>query len=311
MAAMQEDIRLIYEGVDITEEARVEECVVKDVSGCEKDCLNILMQRANNWYEWKPQKNDRIKVTRSGYDTQTMYLTAIAPEGNAYRIYATGAKCADNPARWNTFENMTLAGIMNLMAAESGMKAELWGINGSVAYEYLLRDLETNTAFMQRLISLEGGILKAMGGKFAAIGIEYAQRNKAMQTRKMEGDSLSVRYTDRRDGKWGGGEIVTPYGHGIARDTAAEGRMHTVTDICVNGNAEANRWAKGMLIEHNRQAETVDIDMEFNPGLTAMARVDIESRTEMEGSWIVDRATHDLMGGWTKARLLRCVNTIA
>ena len=72
----------------------------------------------------------------------------------------------------------------------------------------------------------------------------------------------------------------------------------------------AGRWARGLLLHHNRRAETLRLQSELNAGLTAMARIDIESATDMDGAWIVDEVEHDMVDSRTTARLLRCLTTI-
>ena len=104
MARVQRDLTLIYEGVDITDDVDIIECVCYDRSGGEADCLNMRLDHADKWFRWGPQKNDRIRVTRSGYDTKMLFLNTIAPEDGTYRIYATGAKSAAFPARYMTFD---------------------------------------------------------------------------------------------------------------------------------------------------------------------------------------------------------------
>lgn len=311
MAGVQRDLTLIYEGVDITDQVDIIECVHRDMSDCESDCLNLKLDHADKWFRWGPKKNDRLRVMRSSYDTGTLYLSAIAPEDGAYRIFATGAKSAAFPARWQSFEDKTLAAVMALCAGENGMGAKLYGVSGDLHYDYLLRQNEGAGAFLNRLLGYEGAVLKALDGNFTAIGIEWAQGISPMHQIELDSEQLDGKYTHRRYLGWTGVTIDTPFGKGSARDSGATGQGVTISGLAVDNDAQARRWAKGILLAHNRQSEILTIEMDFNPGYTAMVRADVSSRTDANGAWIIESVEQNLLDGRTKARMLRCVTTIA
>lgn len=305
------DVTLIYEERDITADVEIIECICRDVSGCESDGLNLKVDHAEKWLAWGPQKNDRIRVLRSGYDSMTMYLNTIVMEDGAYRIIATGAKCVPFRARWQTFENKTLAAIMAQSAAELGMGARQFGIDGSISYEYLLRKNEVPPAFLERLCNLEGAALKTLGGYYTAIGIEYAQSLPARHQIEFDINQDGCAYIDRRDMAWASVQIKTPFGNGMAWDGKARGGANQViTDIAVDGAAQARRWAKGLLMMHNRRCEILKIESVFNPGYTAMGRIDVTGRTEANGEWIIHEAEHDMIDGKSRITAYRCLDGI-
>lgn len=310
MAQTQGDVTLIYEGTDITEDVDIIECVCRDVSGGEADCVNLKVDHAEKWFRWGPQKNDKIRVARSGYDTKTMYLNTVVPEDGAYRIYATASKSVPFPKRYQAFEKMTLSAVMGLCAGECGMGAKQYGLSGGILYEYLLRDNMSAPVFLQQLAQREGAALKALDGSYTAIGIGYAQGIAAMHEMQLDDDQLDSEYIDRRDLSWGSVEIKTMFGHGIARDSGSGGMNRVITDIPVDNDAMAYRWAKGILLSHNRQSEILNIEMDFNPGYTAMVRINVKSNTDANGKWIIDQVEQNLLDGRTKARMLRCVEGI-
>lgn len=310
MAETQRDVTLYYNGQDITEDVDIIECVLRDVSGGESDCLNLKLDHAEAWFRRNPQKNDTLRVTRGGYDSKTLYLHTIAPQDGAFRIFATGGKCVPMPARWQSYENMNFQAVMSLCAGECGMGASVYGVTAP-AYPYLLREGQTAPVFLSLLAGREGAVLKAMDGRYIAIGVSYAQGLSAMHEMVLEGDQTDSEYIDRRDMRWASVQIKTPFGSGEARDSSADGQGPILTQIPVDDPATAYRWAKGLLLMHNRQAEILNIEMDFNPGYTAMARVNVKSHTDAAGQWIIDQVEQNLLDGRTKARMLRCVNSIA
>ena len=310
MAEVQKDVRLYYQGVDITDEVDIIECVMQDRSGAAADCLNLKVDHADEWFRWGTQKNDKIRVTRAGYDSKTMFLNTIVPEDGAYRIYATGTKAVPFAARWQAFEKMQFQAIMAGCAGECGMGFGSWGVNAG-EYRYLMRQNESAPVFMERLANREGAVLKSMDGRFTAIGILYAQGLQAMHTVELEDDQLDSEYIDRRDLSWSGVEIRSLFGNGKAKDATAGGAQNRViTDLCVEDDATAYRWAKGILMNHNRQSEILNLTMDFNPGYTAMVHIKVSSQTDAKGDWVIDRVEQDLLNGRTKARMLRSVTGI-
>lgn len=310
MADAQNNLRLFYNDTDITDSIDILECVTKDVSGKESDCMNLLVDHADRWFKWGVEKNDKIRATRSGYDTKNLFLNTIAPEDGAFRIYATAAKCAPFEPEWISYENMTLAGIMAGCAAEGGMGFNLHGINPQILYEYLWRKNQRATEFLDQLLNREGAVLKCLNGCFTAIGIGYAQEILCYHSMKIGSGMENAEYIDRRDQAWSSVTIDSPFGKGKAIDVRGKGQAKTFTDICVDSDGQAKRWARGILLCHNRQNEILNVELDFNPGYTAMVRIDVDSATAAAGNWIVDRVEHDLLVGRTKAKLLRCVTSI-
>ena len=310
MAETQSDVTLIYEGVDITEDVDIIECVCRDVSGGQADCLNLKVDHADKWFRWGPQKNDRIRVLRSGYDTKNLFLNTVVPEDGAYRIYATATKSVPFPKLSMSFDQKSLASIMGTCAGECGMGARQSGISGSIIYEYLLRNNMSAPVFLEQLVNREGAVLKALDGNYVAIGVAYAQGLTPMHEMELDSDQLDSEYIDRRDLSWSSVQIKTPFGNGVARDGQSTGLARIITDIPVDNDAMAYRWAKGLLLMHNRQSESLNIEMDFNPGYTAMVRINVKSNSDAAGEWIIDETEQNLLDGRTRAKMLRCISGI-
>ena len=306
----QPKVRLIYQGTDVTDDVDIIECVHNDVCGGESDCLNIRVDHADKWFRWGPQKNDTLQVKRSGYDSGTLYLNTIIPEDGTYRILATSAKSVPFPVRWQSFKKKTLSAIMTMCAGECGMGAKQYGISGGMLYQYLLRDNTSVPIFLETLANREGAVLKTLSGDYVAIGIDYAQGLSPMHEMELDDKQMDSKYIDRRDLRWKSLQIVTPYGNGTSVDSAANGPSRTISDIPVDDAAQAKRWARGILLLHNWQAESLEIEMDFNPGYTAMARINVASRTDANGSWIIRKVKQDLLNGRTKAVMHRCLTTV-
>lgn len=304
-------MQLFYEGVDITRAVDVTKCIHQDASGGRCDSLEIEFENAAVWYGWGPKQDDRIEVYRDGYSTGTLYLNTILPANGKYRILATSTPGTARRKAYAAYENMRIDEIMAACAAECGMGNALYGVDAGIVFPYAIRQNESAPAFLNRLLRLEGAVLKTLNGKFVAISVEYAQSLEAEQTIRVSSDQAQVRYIRRDNAKLSGITILTPYAQSAAEDAyAAYGQHEIYTEYPATDNAQAGRWARGLLLAHNRDQEELTIGSEFNPGFTAMTRIDIESAADFGGEWIIDQVEHDLLNGKSCAKLLRCVHTI-
>lgn len=306
------NVKLVYEGTDITGYVDILKCVHKDVSGGRSDLMELELDHAGTWYAWSPRQNDTIRVSLDDYDTGTLYLNTILPEEGRYRILATSVPATANRKTWAAFENKTLAQIMEACSAECAMDYALYGINGEILYPFLLRANEGYAAFLSRLMEREGAVLKAVNGRLTGIGIPYAQNLTARQTIKITPEQQGVTHIKRAGTKYAGLVVRTPYAEASAIDTQeTTGDTPVYTDLYASNDIIAGRWARGLLLQHNRRAELLRLEqMKFNAGMTALARVNVQSQTDIQGEWIVDEAEHDLLNKTTSVKLLRCISMV-
>lgn len=304
-------MRLYYEETDITPFVDITKCNHRDVSGGRCDSLDIELDHAATWHRWSPKMDDRLHVERDGFDTGEMYLTGILPENGRYRMVATSLKSSARNKAWQSYHDVTLEDVVRACAAECGMDYRLYGLDGRLHYTYLERQNEGCAAFLDRLMQLEGAVLKVVEGRFCCISIPWAQEQPVAQTVGLTAEQGGVQYINQEGTRLAGLTIRTPWGEAMAQDTAVKGYSHPVlTVLPARDVVQAGRWARGKLLHHNRQAERLRMKTRLNTGMTAVARVDIESTAQQHGEWLVDEVEHDLIKGKTSAVLLRCINTI-
>lgn len=303
-------MELYYEGTNITDSVNITAATAKDVSGGRSDSLDITMSNARAWYHWGPRADDKIQIVDNGYSTGTMYVNTIIPEGDSFRILATAAKSEAARKASRSYERKNLEEIMALCAAECGMDYRIFGADRKNFYPFLLRSQEGCGAFLDRLAGWEGAKLKTYSGRFTLISIEAAQNLPAIETIEVSEKQPGIFYQRKGNGRIKTLTVRTPYARAHAVD---EGTRHG-RDMTVNyparDAATAGRWARGMLLNLNREAEQLTVESEFHPAWTAMARVDTTGHTDATGQWIVDECEHDLVNRTSKAVMLRCINTV-
>ena len=301
-------MQLIYEGTDITPFVNITRCVHKDVSHGRADCMELEMDHAEAWYRWKPQTDDRIRLRHGGFDTGELYLNTVLPRGNKYAILATSLPAAARRKAWNSYRNETLETLFEKCAAECGMTARLFGVDGGVHYPFILRQNEGCAAFLNRLGEWEGAAVKAFNGAFRAIDIAYAQTLDAVQKIRITTDQDGVIYTRRENIKYSGISISSVHAHVSAYDPAVFGHNQPViSGLPVRDGEQAKRWSRGLLLANNRRAEELTINGGLNTQMSAMVRIDVAGNTDATGKWIADEVTHDFVDGRTCTKLLRVI----
>lgn len=285
-------------------------CVSHDTCGARCDSLEIEFENAGGWYSWGPKEDDEILVSLTGYNTGIMYLNTILPEDGKYRILATALPCKARRKEYRSYKNKTLEDIMRACALRTGMSFQIFGIDEKTVIPYIEQENESAAAFLHRLLKWEGAALKCVNGNYTAIGYEYAQRRAAHQTIEISAQQRGTEY--RRGGaKLKTVTIKTPYARASAEDLNAAGvNSLIISDLPAMNDFQAGRWARNILRHHNLQSENLTMDSIFNPGMTAMTRIDVTGGTDAAGEWLIMDAEHDFFNKTTKVRMQRCVNTV-
>lgn len=286
-------------------------CVSRDTCGARCDSLEIEFENAAGWFAWGPQEDDEIMVSLNGYDTGIMYLNTILPEDGKYRILATALPCKARRKEWQSYTNRTIEDIMRACAMRTGMTFQIYGIDGKTVIPYVEQENESAAAFLNRILTWEGAALKCVNGGYAAIGYEYAQERAAHQHISIAPDQRGAEYK-RGGAKLKGVTVKTPYAEASAEDLAVDDRMNrmTISDAPAMTDIQAGRWARNILRHHNLQCESLTFSGQFNPGMTAMTRIDVTGATDAEGEWLITDAEHDFYNKTTKARMQRRVITV-
>lgn len=304
-------MEVFYQGYDITEWAQVRKCISRDTAGKRCDSLEIEFENAAGWYNLEPAEDDQIVVYHNGYDTGIMFLNTILPEGGRFRMLATALPCAARARGYQSFTGKTIEEIMRACAMVSGMGFQIFGIDGKTVIPYIERDNEGCAAFLSRMLTMEGAQLKCVNGMYTAIGIEYAQAREPHQTMNITARQPGAEY--RRCGQtYRLLTVETPYAKAFAEDIYVPSSHGGITrsDVPARDNVTAGRWARGLLTDMNRKCESLTVASVFNPGFTAMTRINVEGSTDAVGEWLIQEAEHDFIELKSTATMHRCIASV-
>lgn len=300
-------MEIYYQGYDITGMVTVNTCKVRDTCGDRCDGLEVEFTNAAGWYRWGPKEDDQIVVSHNGYDTGIQYVHTVLPEGDNFRIYAASLPGTARKKEYRSFTSRTLEEIVSMCAAQSQMGYQFFGIEKETVIPYIQQDNESAAAFLNKLLSNEGAVLKVVNGKFTAIDILYAQGRAAKQCIEIQDNQEGVSYK-KSSSDYKRLKIKTPYAVAEAEDTETGGsREWNLNFLPARNDVQAGRWARGRLLCENRKRETLDIQADFNAGMSALVRVDVTGDTDASGEWLVEDVRHDFVNGKTAVKLHRCV----
>lgn len=297
-------MNIYYQGTDITDACDVVACRHTDTTGrC--DFLEMEMEHAPQWDLWMPAPDDEIRVEVDGYSTGKLFLADVLPEEGRYRLWATSLPLAARTRKYECFEGKTLQAVLSQVAASCGMTGKLYGLSGAQQYACLLRNGETAPEFLKRILEWEGAYLKAMDGKLIGIELEYAKKLKAVCEITIENDEMGVSYLRTDDKRLSGMDVTSVFADGAASDTDGRAGREARGDLPVREQGEADRWARGLLRCRNAGTETLEMNMEFHPGFTAMSHVSVQADGKRAGDWIIQTAEHEFIRRTTRAVLCR------
>lgn len=310
-------MEIYYRGRTGSEFARIDsmvltrKCVTRDTCGERCDSLEIEFENAAGWYAWGPEEDDEIIVRQDGYDSGIMFLHTILPEDGKFRILATALPCAARRKEYRSYRNKSIEDIMRACALRTGMSFQAFGLDAKVTVPYIEQENESAAAFLFRLLKLEGAELKCVNGNYTAIGLEYAQDRAAHQTLRLDAQQRGMVY--RRNGtKLKSVTIKTPWADASAADLMVPD-YHTGVTLCglpAMDNKQAARWARNILRHCNLEGESLTMGTEFNPGLTALTRIDVNGNTDASGEWLITDVEHDLYNRTSRATMRRCVGAV-
>lgn len=304
-------MQLTWNGTDITEHCNITGCIHREAAGGKSDSLELTLDRAALWYQWGPEEGDEIEIAESGHTTGRMYLTAVFPVRDQFRILANSIHPKANRKAWIGFQNMQFKTLVERCAAECGMSGKIFGMDESLIIPYALRKGEGCAAFLDRIARAEGFRIKVYNGAIRAIYLPYAESFEPSARITLTAKQDGVTYRRRKNLKYTSLTVLSPYAKATAKDTEAEGENpFVITTLPAMDKATAGRWARNLLREHNRQAEELTIEQQFNPAMSALYRVHVDGGTDMDGEWIIEETEHDLKNKTSLAKMYRIIDSI-
>ncbi|MFD5019994.1 phage late control D family protein [Paenibacillus sp. NPDC058367] len=302
-------MQIIYNGVDITSEVQPTKVLNMDNSGGKPDRVDLVFADPEGvWSKWNPAKNDTLQIVESGFDSGLMYIDQISQSAGSFGLQALSIPQISKTARSQGWESVRFMEFATQIAARYGFGIKTYGVINHL-YDRVDQVETADFVFLAERCSLEGYALKINNESIVIY-------DEAMQEKNAPNPELSI----IRESDIAGAYVFTNkstdiYGKCIVRSQTLKGYIEgQYTAIGVNGptlkrnlyasnQAEANRWAKGILRSFNKHMITATLVINLNTNYAAGTTVQVVDIGLFDGVYIIDHLTHDEINNQTKLTL--------
>ncbi|AOZ91625.1 phage late control D family protein [Paenibacillus crassostreae] len=302
-------MQIIYNGTDITSSVHPTSIQMIDNSGGIPDSLTLKFSDTEGiWGKWKPAKNDTLQVKESGYDTGLMYIDQIMQTAGSFGLAALSIPQTSKSARSQGWESVRFLEIVTQIAARHGFTIKTYGVTNHL-YERVDQIEQADFSFLADRCSLEGYALK-INNKSIVI------YDEATQEKIVPDPELSIIRESNINGDFEFIDKSTDiYGKCIVSSQALSGYIegeYTASgtngptlkrNIFASNQAEANRWAKGIIRSFNKHMLTGSLAVNLNTNYAAGTTIQVTDVGMFDGVYFTDRLVHDLINNKTKVKL--------
>lgn len=295
-------MNILYNGVDIAASVQPTVLQITDNAGGKPDSLTIVFSDTENrWSQWKPAKNDTLQVKQDGFDTGIMYIDELKQQAGVFELKALSIPQTCKTAHSQGWENVRLLEVVTQIATRYGFTVQTYGVTNHL-YTRVDQLEDADIAFLAYRCMLEGYAVKVTGKSL----VIYAEATEEQKVAKS-----TIHRSDMQGAFEFRNKSMDIYSKCIVRSQTLQGEFTDVgiagptlkQNIYMTNQAEANRWAKGILRSYNKYMVTGSFTVDLNPKLAAGTCIGVADTGMFDGKYFIDRLTHDLIHNRTKLRV--------
>ncbi|MFO7153934.1 MAG: hypothetical protein DIU64_003095 [Caldicoprobacter oshimai] len=300
-------MRIIYEGVDITEAIEVKKADIIDNAGGVADSIELWFDDPQGfWSQWQPQKNHRVELKEGGFDSGVMYVDELEQKRGFFIIRALSIPQEAKTDRTKSWENIRFMELANELAAKYGFPLETYGVQNYL-YQRVDQYEQADFEFLAWRCMLEGYALKIAGEKVIIYSEKYIESQAPAKTLYIDQFDGDFGFRIKATGIFGAcrvsyGDISYEF-----RPAGTLGPTMQITDIYVSSQGEAERFAKNLLRAKNKYEHTGYCTIELDPGIAAGTVLQIAGVGLADGKYFCEQTVHRLVERKTFLRLRRPV----
>jgi len=293
------NIRIFYEGADIYPDVSLSMCVHDMYAEKRSDSLIIKFNDTRGlWGSWAPKTGGEISVESGPAATGQMFVDCIVQNSGSVTLKALSAPISARAVNSKKWEKVRLLQIGNEIAGRHKLKFAHYGVADHL-YGCAEQDSEPDFAFLQRLCLLEGAAFLVFDGKLVLYDEQFIEAQAAGELIETGGEGGFI-YNDNSGYAYGAAEVSGgPYtGFFSAPEGGGGGdTLKKAVRFNISSQAEANRFARGLLRDANKNAASGAIWRHFAPQISAGSMVNL--KTGGKGAWggpvFVTHMRHDYL----------------
>lgn len=205
------------------------------------------------WDTWSPKKGDAIAVEDGAAKTGKMFIESVVPSAGILTLRAYSMPQSVKDKRSKSWERVKFLQLAQEIAGRHGLTLETYGVTDQT-YEYVEQNNLPDFAFFQNRCTLEGAAFLVYDGKLVVYDEVYMEGQTPSDTITITPAS-DFEYRDEGINAYGSAEVVN--GGLTGSFTAPAGGdklLRKVISIPMSNQAEADRFAKGILRDANKNA---------------------------------------------------------
>lgn len=292
-------MKLFYNGTDIYNDVSVNYCVHEMHAERQADTLVIRFNDVKGiWSKWNPADGDELRFTEGASDTGKMFIHSMKPENGLFTIRAMSMPKSGATKKSKSWEGVRFLQLANEIAGNHGLTFQNYGCTDQL-YPYLRQENETDFALFSRLCTLEGCQMLIYDGRLLAYNEQYIEGQTPAGSLEVDiGGNFC--YQDNRAARYGSCEVSSGIYSG--RFKAPDAKNTTVLrpdrPIPVTSNAEAARFAKGLLRNANKYGHTGQFSRSLLTGYAAASLLQLKTTkaSAWDGTVFLYKVRHDYVG---------------
>lgn len=247
-------IKVNFKGADITESVSINTCYHDMYAECQSDTLCIMFNDTQNqWDKWQPKTGDEIKVDYGSLSTGKMFVDSAAPRNGLYKIVATSVPPSSKEPKNKAWQKINLTQIGAEIAGHHGLGFKQYGVT-DVLYDYVLQTNKSDFAFLNHLCTLEGCAFLVYDGTLVMYSQSYMETQSPIKSIDLSLDA-DFDCFDHSAKQYGSCKIERGLYKGEFDAGNGCSRVFIPTiEMTINNAAEANRYAKSLLRNENKNA---------------------------------------------------------
>ena len=293
------NIKLIYNGSDISDTYEIIKCVHDMYAEDQADTLSIRLKDNDNvWSKWVPVEGDTVEVICGFGKTGTMYVNKVTPEHGYINFKAGVIRKTEMTNYQKSWEAVHFKQICAEIAERHGLSVEYYGVKDQV-YNYVNQENVDDFRFLNERCRLEGCSFVVYNKKLVVFSYEYLESQASSYIVTLSsGNKLSI-----KDGESYGSALIT---NGSVEGTYSSGSGKAYNEnvnASIATTAEANRYAKNILKRANFNKRTGEF---YSPDycvtdLSAASVINLKADIAFySGKVFISHLRHDYRNGYSK-----------
>ena len=288
-------MKVVYEGVDIYPDISVNRCYHTMYAERHSDELLLRLNDTRQlWQRWNPKKGDKIKVEDGNAKTGTMFIDSVTPSSGFLTLRAYSMPPTVKDKRSKSWEQVKFLQLVNEIAETHGLTVVPYGVTDQT-YNFVTQNNEPDFDFLYKRCILEGVAFLVFDEQIILYS-QSAQEGMQAGTELKITNGYDFEYKDNGDKAFGSCEVKNGSTVGTFSSDAGKKALKTVLPLAMSSEEEANRFAKNLLRDSNKDTTTTEIYTEYMardiaPG--SNVTLNTEGASGWDGKAFVTQVRHD------------------